>query len=290
MATFSVQHTAVCVALGAMLAHSHERLDSRITVLVYDYATVQADTLLKAEQETSRIFRHSGVEVTWQPCRIPGSSVPLECPDPSPMTPALRFVPRFQLVGDRVHAEAMGYSTGDFATVSVEFAQRLEESGYAQFPQILGHIMAHEVGHLLLPGGKHSLGGIMRAKWGFNEWRLLCQGELNFSPEQTRLMRAELLRRFAVGGERNTLTICGCQRLRDQAYYGCLNDLLSCIYRPISARFPGRLKIVFGGVPMGLLSHGERQNASGALTAASFAHASGSPPSKSFRRKENVAL
>ncbi len=70
----------------------------------------------------------------------------------------------------------------------------------------------------------------------------------------------------------------------------CAGRALSTIYRPISARFPGTLKIVFGGVPMGLLSHGELQNASVALTAASFAHASGSPPSKSFRRKENVAL
>src|SRR5579864_6520642 len=102
MATFSVQHLAVWAALGAMLAQSEERLDSRITILVYDYAGVQAETLVKAEQETSRIFRHSSVEVTWQHCRIPGSSVPLECPDPSPMTPALRLVPRFQLVRDRV--------------------------------------------------------------------------------------------------------------------------------------------------------------------------------------------
>jgi hypothetical protein len=64
MATFSVQHMAVWAALGAMLAHSEERLDSKITILVYDYAGVQPDTLRKAEQETSRIFRHSGVEVT----------------------------------------------------------------------------------------------------------------------------------------------------------------------------------------------------------------------------------
>jgi hypothetical protein len=125
MATFSVQRTAVQLALGAVLfvgsAHAKDQLDSRLTVLVYDYAGVQEDTLAKAEQVTSRIFRHSGVEVTWRPCRIPGSSVPLECPDPSPMTPALRLVPRFQLVGDRVHAEAMGYSTGDFAPEQSRF-------------------------------------------------------------------------------------------------------------------------------------------------------------------------
>jgi hypothetical protein len=202
MATFSVQRTAAHLALGALLfggmasARAEDQLDSRIRILVYDYAGVKADTLVKTEQETSRIFRHSGVEVTWRHCRIPGSSVPLDCPDPSPMTPALRLVPQFQLVGDRVHAEAMGYSTGDFATVSVEFAARIEESGMAQLHEILGHIIAHEIGHLLLPGGKHSVSGIMRAKWGFTEWRLLRQGEFNFAPEQTRLMRAELLRRL----------------------------------------------------------------------------------------------
>ncbi len=202
MATFSVQHTAAHLVLGALIfggiasVRAEDQLDSRITILVYDYAGVQAETLMKAEQETSRIFRHSGVNITWRPCRIPASSAPLECPDPNPMTPALRLVPRFQLVGDRVHAEAMGYSTGDFATVSVEFAQRLEESGVAQLPQILGHIVAHEIGHLLLPGQRHSVSGIMRARWSSNEWRLLRQGELNFAPEQSRFLRAELLHRL----------------------------------------------------------------------------------------------
>ena len=202
MATFSIQHTAACVALGALFlggtapARAEDRLDSGITILVYDYAGVQADTLVKSEQETSRIFRHSGVDIIWRDCRMPGASVPFDCPDPSPITPALRLVPRFQLVGDRVHAEAMGYSTGDFATVSVEFAQTLEESGVAQLPQILGEIMAHEIGHLLLPGKGHSVSGIMRAHWGSNEWRLVREGELNFVPEQSRFLRAELLRRL----------------------------------------------------------------------------------------------
>lgn len=175
--------------------------DRAFTILVYDYAGVQADALLKSEQETGRIFRHSGVDITWRPCRIKSSPIPLECPDPSPMTPALRLVPRFRLVVDRVHAEAMGYSAGDFATVSVEFAERVEESGVAQLSQILGHVIAHEIGHLLLPGGKHSMSGIMKARWRSEDWRLVCQGQLNFAPEQSRFLRAELLRRLQPGAE-----------------------------------------------------------------------------------------
>jgi hypothetical protein len=188
--------SAMSVAVAADMQENSLPVDQTLTILVYDYAGVQVDTLLKAEQVTGRIFRHSGFEVTWRPCRIPGSSIPLDCPDPSAMTPALRLVSRFQLIGDRVHAEAMGYSTGDFATVSVEFAQRLAESGVAQLPEILGHIMAHEIGHLLLPGGRHSVSGIMKARWRSNDWSLVCQGKLNFAPKQSRFLRAELLRRL----------------------------------------------------------------------------------------------
>jgi hypothetical protein len=201
MATLSVQHKAAHLALVTLLfggmwgAHADDQLDSGMTVLVYDYAGVQADILLKAEQETSRIFRHSGVDVTWRPCRMPGSSVAFECPEPGPTTPALRLVPRLKATANRVHVEAMGYCTGDFATVSVEFARELEESGVARRPQILGHIMAHEIGHLLLPGNGHSVSGIMRGHWSRAEWALIQQGRLNFAPEQSRFLRAELLNR-----------------------------------------------------------------------------------------------
>jgi hypothetical protein len=82
------------------------------------------------------------------------------------------------------------------ATVSVKFAGTLEESGVARLPEILGHIIAHEIGHLLLPGGRHSVSGIMKARWSLNEWKLVRQGALNFAPEQSRFLRAELLRRL----------------------------------------------------------------------------------------------
>jgi hypothetical protein len=199
MATLSVQ--GAHFALGALLcagmagAYAEDQVDSRMTILVYDYAGMRADILSKAEQETMRIFRHSGIDITWRPCRMPDSTVPLECLDPSPTAPALRLVPRFQPAADRVHVEAIGFCTGDFATVSVELAQELEESGVGALPEILGHVIAHEIGHLLLPGNGHSISGIMRAHWSSNEWRLVRQAKLNFAPEQSRLLRAELLRR-----------------------------------------------------------------------------------------------
>ena len=200
MKTVSFVRLAVYAALGDLLVsggaglRAQDGLDSRITIMIYDYDGVPAETLLKAEQEAGRVFGHSGVDITWRLCRVPRSSVPIECPKPGPMTLAVRLVPRFQ-PAPGMAAGAMGYSTGYFATISVQFAQKLESKGMARLPELLGHVMAHEIGHQLLPREEHSVSGIMRAQWGSNEWKLMRQGHLNFAPQQSRFMRAELRRR-----------------------------------------------------------------------------------------------
>jgi hypothetical protein len=141
------------------------QLTSRMTVLVFEYADLRADILQQAEQETSRIFRRSGIDIVWRQCRPSGTSVPINCPAASPMTPALRLVPRFRPVANRLPSEAIGYTTGDFATISTEFVERLEKTGVARLPKIFGHVMAHEIGHMLLPGDGHSVDGLMTAQW-----------------------------------------------------------------------------------------------------------------------------
>lgn len=166
--------------------------DTGITVLVYDFAGIPSEQLLAAEGETSRIFHHSQVQVTWRLCRAEDHPIPVDCPAPTSVTPALRLVKRFQVAPRRVRADAMGYATGDYATVSVEFAQRLEQSGLGQLSEILGHVMAHEIGHLLLPGDGHSASGIMRPHWAFEDWVLIRQGKLLFTPAQARILRSGL--------------------------------------------------------------------------------------------------
>jgi hypothetical protein len=85
----------------------------------------------------------------------------------------------------------MGYSTGNMITVSFEEAEKVAGSVGSSVGQVLGLIIAHEVGHLLL-GRNHSPGGIMRARWGLNDWVLAGQGELVFLPQQAAAMRTKL--------------------------------------------------------------------------------------------------
>jgi hypothetical protein len=76
-------YCAACIAIGAFLSGGMPQSDSRLTVLVYNYSGLRADILLKAEEEAARIMLHSGVDITWRPCRVPDSMVPLDCPEPS---------------------------------------------------------------------------------------------------------------------------------------------------------------------------------------------------------------
>lgn len=53
---------------------------------------------------------------------------------------------------------------------------------------VLGHVLTHEVGHLLLGSNAHSSGGIMSGGWFESNLRRAAQGQLRFTPSQSALM------------------------------------------------------------------------------------------------------
>ena len=57
---------------------------------------------------------------------------------------------------------------------------------------ILGHVIAHEAGHLMLPHG-HSATGIMRTRMDVNSLHEARNGKLFFTLNQSELMRTTLL-------------------------------------------------------------------------------------------------
>ena len=63
--------------------------------------------------------------------------------------------------------------------------------------QLLGHAIAHEIGHLLLNSSAHSPAGIMRARWNTKDLLRAARGDLLFNALQAESMRGEVLRRIA---------------------------------------------------------------------------------------------
>jgi hypothetical protein len=67
-------------------------------------------------------------------------------------------------------------------------------------PQILGNVIAHELGHLLLGANSHSMTGLMRARWSWEELIAADRGELNFSnSERARIQNSVFARHQAHG-------------------------------------------------------------------------------------------
>jgi hypothetical protein len=81
------------------------------------------------------------------------------------------------------------------ASVYYEYAARLAvEEEYVEFDArtILGCVIAHELGHLLLGSNSHSSAGIMRSPWGQKQVREALMGTLLFTAEQAELMQAQV--------------------------------------------------------------------------------------------------
>jgi hypothetical protein len=73
---------------------------------------------------------------------------------------------------------------------------------------VLGITVAHEIGHLMLPGQGHTLAGVMHAKLGANDWRLAAQGQLGFTATERGLIVAGIRardERLKLASERKTL-------------------------------------------------------------------------------------
>jgi hypothetical protein len=56
--------------------------------------------------------------------------------------------------------------------------------------ELLGYVVIHELGHLLLGKGSHSSVGLMRAKWEVGELRQAARGNLSFTKSEMERMQA----------------------------------------------------------------------------------------------------
>ena len=166
-----------------------------ITVLVHNYSQASPTLLARAEREAGRIMGKAGLRVVWLECpRGTSAAAPQEpCQNVSEATDLrLRVLsaPARNKFGDVV----FGFSVHpSLASVYYDHAVRRAKSDDAEFeiPMILGGVIAHELGHLLLGSNGHSYLGIMQAQWTPSQVRQLTKGMLLFTTEQSQLIRAQ---------------------------------------------------------------------------------------------------
>jgi hypothetical protein len=176
-----------------------------ITIRVFNSAKVSKGDLAGALKVASGIYAEAGIGITWEQ----GS-------DDDHESKALDFSANrvsdactgrrlggVNLGLDRAPASGVKNNTlgfalpcaryGTDASVFVDRCEGVMQGTTASFGKILGHAIAHEVGHVLLGTNGHSVGGLMRARWGRAEWQAVAAAHLAIAPADAEKMAASLL-------------------------------------------------------------------------------------------------
>ena len=141
----------------------------------------------RAEAVTSAIYRQIGVSVDWRSTRCPGGSIQI----------GLQFVtPRTD------HPGAFAYALPYEGTHVVLFYDRVAATArdHQSTAALLGHVMAHEIGHILEGIDRHSESGLMKANWSADEIQLMRVQPMVFSDIDTDMIYRGIESRSSVPG------------------------------------------------------------------------------------------
>lgn len=136
----------------------------KVTVRTYNYAQVPGDILLEAEQHAAEIFRRAGIDLAYAECPLSPGEVdkfPACTPSTGSPTATLKILPESMAEGFGLPLKNFGVTLQNHASfVFYKRVQLANRVGLSE-PVVLGLIIAHELGHLLLGEGGHSDKGIM---------------------------------------------------------------------------------------------------------------------------------
>jgi hypothetical protein len=188
-----------------------------LTLRIDDHAQIHPYILRLAQKPANRIFRQLGVEVGWLDCKTSARQFPTNLACQTPLGPAdfvVRILPESMSKKYGLPKDVFGFTLPTTKgrvgrTVNVFYGRVFDMAFYGPVGVgfenaqgiILGHVIAHEIGHILLGPGSHSEKGIMSFPWGRKRLVDASRGRLQFTPEQARKILSKLDDLFAEGGD-----------------------------------------------------------------------------------------
>jgi hypothetical protein len=165
----------------------------RLILIVNDEVGLPAQLLQEARRVTAKIFQHASVDIVWLAAR---GAAPEEPPAPETVSEwefwNARYVVRIaRSDAGRSPSSALGFTVPGTRTTTVvyPYVEQVARSGREDVTLVLGHVMAHELGHLLLRSSAHSTGGLMRATLDMGR---AARGVLLFTDTEEKTIRASL--------------------------------------------------------------------------------------------------
>jgi len=150
-------------------------------VKVYNNAQLADRLIEQAESEAGRIFSRAGIEAVWVACPLSA-----ECKSTKGLTLNLVSKP---VVESNGASHEFGFAIHTTAWISASSFEPVVNAGLAPWSAVLGYVMAHELGHLLLGENSHSAEGVMIRRFGLPEWARVARGQMFFSTAEASRMR-----------------------------------------------------------------------------------------------------
>jgi hypothetical protein len=188
--------TTILLATSA-LAQMPAPYTLSLSLSLFNDARVPPSIVNSAEETASRIFAQSGIELHWLPCGGEEESVEEQRACIQTRFPEHLHV---HIVNSDPRLKGSVFGISYFSADGIGSQADVFYTKIAWFRGVssvepgtlLGHAMAHELGHLLLGSNSHSLRGLMCANWRTKDLIHMEQGGLLFSEEQSRKMKAKL--------------------------------------------------------------------------------------------------
>jgi hypothetical protein len=183
---------AVWTAGTATRSDAASATDRVVVLHVTNFAQVSVGDLAEAEQVATRVYAEAGVRAVW----TEGTAWDAQ-PDGAFHADVLLLSKEMVTLKsqlDGLDEHVFGSAMPRIRRAYI-FDDRIADHARmtdADFAPLLGMVIAHEVGHLLLPASVHSAAGIMCAKW---ERR--TAGLLTFTRDQGTTIRQRLAARSA---------------------------------------------------------------------------------------------
>jgi hypothetical protein len=170
-----------------------------LDILLTNDAHIPAWLLDRATAEAKRIYAKAGIDLIWV-TDAPG--------DPSMRVAILRHAaPEPGVVFPETMAFTLRQPTviGGMAYVFLDRVENHARYGDVDLGLVLGAVIAHEIGHMLIPG-PHAPGGLMRASWSLTDMHQLKVGRLLFSPAEVDVLNARACEAIAARRQPTMLT------------------------------------------------------------------------------------
>ena len=147
-----------------------------LVVKVYNSAGFDAGEMIRAREMTRSIFGRVGIDAVWRDCEAIARINPSSTVCAHPQRPEEIVVRIVRSPAGWTGTNVLGFSSvvvaassSSLATVLADRVGLVAARTQSASGKLLGRVIAHEMGHLLLATNRHGGSGLMRADWHDDE-------------------------------------------------------------------------------------------------------------------------